>query len=136
MEKNVCVLPDDCVSSQRTVGFVPLIDPVDHSDQRKGRGTRRDWRRRITRALNVGDEMLDEVQVILLASVDFAPERRRQRMILVQHDRNLTVFGTDHNLDVQPDIAFAHKNGFMAKTKERLTLDALITLVSKAVTCY
>jgi len=32
-----------------------------------------------------------------------APERRRQRMILVQHDRNLTVFGTDHNLDVQPD---------------------------------
>jgi hypothetical protein len=33
-----------------------------------------------------------------------------------------------------PDIAFAHKNGFMAKTKERLPLDALITLVGKAVT--
>ena len=33
-----------------------------------------------------------------------------------------------------PDIAFAHKNGFMAKTKERLPLAALITLVSKAVT--
>jgi hypothetical protein len=33
-----------------------------------------------------------------------------------------------------PDIAFAHKNGFMAKTKTRLPLDALITLVRKAVT--
>jgi hypothetical protein len=35
-----------------------------------------------------------------------------------------------------PDIAFAHKNGFMAKTKERLPLDALLTLVSKAVTTH
>jgi hypothetical protein len=35
-----------------------------------------------------------------------------------------------------PDIAFAHKNGFMAKTKERLPLYALISLVSKAVTAH
>ncbi len=34
----------------------------------------------------------------------------------------------------RPEIAFAHKSGFMAKTKERLTIDELITLVSKAVT--
>jgi hypothetical protein len=33
-----------------------------------------------------------------------------------------------------PEIAFAHKNGFMAKTKERLCRDDLIALVSKAVT--
>jgi hypothetical protein len=33
-----------------------------------------------------------------------------------------------------PEIAFAHKSGFMAKTKERLCIDDLITLVSKAVT--
>jgi hypothetical protein len=33
-----------------------------------------------------------------------------------------------------PDIVFAHKNGFMAKTTERLPLDVLIRLVSKAVT--
>lgn len=33
-----------------------------------------------------------------------------------------------------PEIAFAHKSGFMAKTRERLGLDDLITLVSKAVT--
>ncbi len=33
-----------------------------------------------------------------------------------------------------PEIAFAHKSGFMAKTKERLPVDNLIALVSKAVT--
>ena len=32
-----------------------------------------------------------------------------------------------------PEIAFAHKSGFMAKTKERLGIDDLIALVSKAV---
>jgi hypothetical protein len=34
----------------------------------------------------------------------------------------------------RPEIAFAHKSGFMAKTKERLGIDELIALVSKAVT--
>ncbi len=33
-----------------------------------------------------------------------------------------------------PEIAFAHKNGFIAKTKERLDIDNLISLVGKAVT--
>jgi Uncharacterised protein family (UPF0160) len=33
-----------------------------------------------------------------------------------------------------PEIEFAHNSGFMAKTKERLPLDALTALVSKAVT--
>ena len=33
-----------------------------------------------------------------------------------------------------PEIAFAHKSGFLAKTKERLAIDDLINLVSKAVT--
>jgi hypothetical protein len=33
-----------------------------------------------------------------------------------------------------PEIAYAHKSGFMAKTKERLCIDDLIDLVSKAVT--
>jgi hypothetical protein len=34
----------------------------------------------------------------------------------------------------RPEIAFAHKNGFMAKTKEHLPIDDLIALVSKSVT--
>jgi len=53
--------------------------------------------------LHVGDEVLDEMQVIFLARVDLAPQRRRQRMILVQHHRDFAVFGTEHNLNVQPD---------------------------------
>jgi len=36
----------------------------------------------------------------------------------------------------RPEIAFAHKSGFMAKTKERLGIDDLIALVSKAVTGF
>jgi len=35
-----------------------------------------------------------------------------------------------------PEIAFAHKSGFLAKTRERLDIDALVALVSKAVTGY
>ena len=33
-----------------------------------------------------------------------------------------------------PEIEFAHKSGFMAKTRERLPMDELIALVSQAVT--
>ena len=32
-----------------------------------------------------------------------------------------------------PEIAFAHNTGFMAKTRERLSMDVLISLVSRAV---
>ena len=32
-----------------------------------------------------------------------------------------------------PEIEFAHKSGFMAKTRERLPVDELIALISKAV---
>src|SRR5271157_4651572 len=103
MKKDIRVLPHNRLAGQRAVGFVPLIDPVDHADQGKGGRARRDRRRGITLALHVGDEVLDEVQVILLASVDLAAERGRQRMVFVQHDRNLAVFWTEHKLDVQPD---------------------------------
>jgi len=36
----------------------------------------------------------------------------------------------------RPEIAFAHKSGFIAKTKERLAIDDLIALVSEAVTGF
>jgi hypothetical protein len=34
----------------------------------------------------------------------------------------------------EPEVSFAHKSGFMATTKRRLTQDEVITLVSKAIT--
>ena len=33
-----------------------------------------------------------------------------------------------------PEVEFAHKSGFLAKTKERLPVDDMVALVSKAVT--
>ncbi len=36
----------------------------------------------------------------------------------------------------RPEIIFAHKNGFMAKTRERLAVDDLVALVSRAVTGF
>ena len=33
----------------------------------------------------------------------------------------------------RPEIAFAHKSGFMATTKERLGIEALVALISRAV---
>ena len=50
---------------------------------------------------------------------------------LFRHD------GTPVNFSLisdRPEIAFAHKSGFMAKTKEHLSIEDLIVLVSKAVT--
>jgi hypothetical protein len=34
----------------------------------------------------------------------------------------------------RPEIVFAHKTGFLAKTRERLSVDTLVELISKAVT--
>ncbi len=34
----------------------------------------------------------------------------------------------------RPEIAFVHKSGFLAKTRERLSVDDLVTLVSQAIT--
>ncbi|MBN2240872.1 MAG: MYG1 family protein [Dehalococcoidales bacterium] len=36
-------------------------------------------------------------------------------------------------IENEPEIAFAHKTGFLAKTKERIDTDRLVELVSKAV---
>jgi len=58
-------------------------------------------------------------------------DRRDKGWRLFRYDGTPVDFSliSDH-----PEIAFAHKNGFMAKTKERLAIDDLIVLVSKAVT--
>src|SRR6202167_968912 len=114
MKENIRILLHQSFPRQRTIRFVPLINPVDHPDQRQGGGARRDRRGRVALALDVGDEMLDKVQVIFLASVNLAAARGRQLMILVQHDRNFTVFRTEHDLNVKPDqraqALFRHVN--------------------------
>jgi Uncharacterised protein family (UPF0160) len=70
---------------------------------------------------------LDEHPPEIVISLDSAGEGWR----LFRYDGAPVDFSRlyDH-----PEIAFAHNSGFMAKTKERLPLDELVALVSKAVT--
>jgi len=70
---------------------------------------------------------LDENPPDIVISLD----RRDEGWRLFRYD------GTPVDLSLisdRPEIAFAHKSGFMAKTKERLGIDELIALVSRAVT--
>ena len=70
---------------------------------------------------------LDENPPDIVISLD----RRDKGWRLFRYDGTPVDFSliSDH-----PEIAFAHKSGFMAKTKKRLAIDDLIALVSKAVT--
>jgi Uncharacterised protein family (UPF0160) len=72
---------------------------------------------------------LDENPPDIVISLD----RRDKGWRLFRYDGTPVDFSLLSN---RPEIAFAHKSGFMATTKERLSLDDLITLVSKAVTSY
>jgi hypothetical protein len=60
-------------------------------------------------------------------------DRRSEGWRLFRYDGTPVDFSLISN---HPEIAFAHKSGFMAKTKERLSIDDLIALVSKAVTDF
>ena len=70
---------------------------------------------------------LDESPPDIVISLD----RRDEGWRLFRYDGTPVDFSL---ISDRPEIAFAHKSGFMAKTRERLPIDDLIVLVSKAVT--
>ena len=72
---------------------------------------------------------LDENPPDIVISLD----RREKGWRLFRYDGTPVDFSL---ISDRPEIAFAHKSGFMAKTKERLAIDDLIALVSKAVTGF
>jgi hypothetical protein len=72
---------------------------------------------------------LDENPPDIVISLD----RRDEGWRLFRYDGTPVDFSL---ISDRPEIAFAHKSGFMAKTKERLDIDDLIVLVSKAVTDF
>ena len=72
---------------------------------------------------------LDENPPDIVISLD----RRDKGWRLFRYDGTPVDFSL---ISDRPEIAFAHKSGFMAKTKERLGIDDLIALVSKAVTGF
>jgi len=72
---------------------------------------------------------LDENPPDIVISLD----RRDKGWRLYRYDGTPVDFSL---ISDRPEIAFAHKSGFMAITKERLSIDDLIALVSKAVTGF
>ena len=58
-------------------------------------------------------------------------DRRDQGWRLFRYDGTAVDFSL---VAGRPEIAFAHKSGFLATTKERLEIDDLVALVSRAVT--
>ena len=70
---------------------------------------------------------LDENPPDIVISLD----RRDKGWRLFRYDGTPVDFSL---ISDRPEIAFAHKSGFMATTKERLAIDDLIALVSKAIT--
>jgi len=70
---------------------------------------------------------LDENPPDIVISLD----RRTQGWRLFRYDGMPVDFSL---ISDRPEIAFAHKSGFMAKTKERMDIDDLIALVSEADT--
>jgi hypothetical protein len=69
---------------------------------------------------------LDENPPDIVISMD----RRSDGWRLYRYDNTPVDFSLIANA---PEIEFAHKSGFLAKTRERLPIDALITLVTKAI---
>jgi hypothetical protein len=72
---------------------------------------------------------LDENPPDIVISLD----RRSKGWRLFRYDGTPVDFSL---ISDRPEIAFAHKSGFMATTKERLSVGDLIALVSKAVTGF
>ncbi len=72
---------------------------------------------------------LDENPPDIVISLD----RRSEGWRLYRYDGAPVDFSLISN---SPEIEFAHKSGFLAKTKDRLSIDALIALVSNAIVSH
>src|SRR6185437_2223517 len=85
------VLLGQVVSLQHSIWLIPLVNPIDHAQQRESRGTRSYISFRLAKALDFRNEVLNEVDVILLAGIDFFAQRGWQRVVFMQHHGNLAV---------------------------------------------
>src|SRR5207244_8633558 len=101
--KYLSVLLRQAFLLQRSLRPVPLINPIDHPQQCKSRCPGGDGPLRSPRALDFGDDVLQEMYVIFLARVNALAKRWRQGMVLVKHDCNLTITLAQHNGDVAPN---------------------------------
>ena len=91
------------MSLQVALVLVPLVDPVDHAEQREGRRACGDRTFGLASPLHLGYEVFDKVDVFLFTSIDPAPQSRRQRMVLMQHNGDLAIARAEHYFYVQTD---------------------------------
>src|SRR5437588_1294248 len=99
-EKDFGVLPDEVLLLQRTFWPVPLVNPIDHSEQCERSRPMRDVSA-LAHALNFQDQLLDKMDVLLLASVDALAQPGRQGMIFMENYGDLPVARSQDQLDVQ-----------------------------------
>ena len=78
-------------------------NPIDHAEESESGGAGADADFGSAGALHVGDQVLHEMDVVLLSSVDALAERRRQRMVLVEHDCDFAIAGAKDYFDMKPD---------------------------------
>src|SRR5579872_7572553 len=83
--------------------LVPLIDPVDHAEECKGRGARTHRAFSMSYALHFRHQPFDEMYVLFLSRVNPLSQCRRQRMIFVQHDGDLAISRAENDFNMQPD---------------------------------
>ena len=102
-EEDFGVLVRDLFRAERAFLLVPLIEPVNHAQQGKGGRPRAHSSENSPILLNLRNDRLQKTDIALFAGVDLLAKRRRQRVILVQQDRDLSVAGAQHDVDVQAD---------------------------------
>src|SRR5579859_230401 len=83
-EKEVGVNRREFILLDGAAGLVPLVEPVDDSEQRKRGRTRSKQRLATLLFLNARDEILEILDVLALARVDFFMERSFERPIFVE----------------------------------------------------
>src|ERR1700675_4692455 len=78
-EHHLGELRHDVMCLQVALRLIPLVNPIDHTEQGEGSGARGDGALRVTLSLsvhlNIGDQAFHEVNVFLPAGIDALAER-------------------------------------------------------------
>src|SRR5579859_6465780 len=102
-EKKVGVNRGQFILLDGAAGLVPLVEPIDDSEQRKSGRTRSKQGFAALLFLDARDEALEIMDVLALARVDFFMERSFERPIFVEDNRDFKVARPHNQVDVADD---------------------------------
>ncbi len=103
VKKDRGVVADQLFFAEAAVGLVPLIDPVDHSQQREGCRPWMDVVLGSQPALHCLDRVFEEVDITPLARVNPLAEPRGECAVLMQNDGDFAVPAAQEHSDVARD---------------------------------